>query len=100
MLGRKKERGEGEAPFSPVSLSLSFREQNIRASEENVCTAGYNISRSNLMAIALLGVRALLPAGTTIPFSSLLDRETFTVKFLLQNKHTTLAENDETLISA
>ena len=52
------------------------------------------------MAIALLGIRALLPAGTTIPFSSLLDRETFTVNFLLQNKHTTLAENDETLISA
>ena len=52
------------------------------------------------MAMALLGVRALLPGGTTIPFSSLLNRETFTVNFLLQNKHTTLAENDESLISA
>ena len=31
---------------------------------------------------------------------SILNRETFTVNFLLQNKHTTLAENDETLISA
>ena len=36
MLGRKKERGEGEGG----SFNMRFREHNIRAPEENACTAG------------------------------------------------------------